>query len=44
MLIYFLETERKTARAGEGQKERQTEESSAQPDVGLELKNRDVMT
>ena len=50
--VYLFLTERQTARAGEWQRERETESEagsrlpavSTPPDVGLELRNRGIMT
>ena len=52
MFIYFWDRERDSAWAGEGQRERETESKagsriwavSAEPDAGLDLTNREIMT
>ena len=52
LFIYVWETERDRAQVGEGQREKETESKagsrlqavSTEPDVGLELTNREIMT
>ena len=52
MFIYFWEREGDRARVGEGQGERETESEAGsrlwavntEPDAGLELRNREIMT